>query len=542
MADRRKGLLTGTVVGLSVAAAAAVGMGVKWPSAMAAETPSLIRASTAPIFAPPPGAPLSFADIFERVAPAVVSIDVTTHLSQAEMREMNPFQQGAPLPFGLTPKGGQGGGDDDDDNGDPSAIPTPHGKGGKGAGKKAQGPEVQASGSGFFISSDGYLVTNNHVVENADTIKVKLNDKRELTAKVVGRDEGTDLAVLKVDGAGFPFVNFEDSAKPRVGDWVLAIGNPLGLGGTATAGIVSTIARQLPDKSSTFVDYIQIDAPINRGNSGGPTFDVYGRVFGVNTAIYSPNGGSIGIGFDIPADVAASITKQLMSGGKITRGYLGVTIQNVGSDNADSLGLKPDQGALITDVVTGGPGDKGGLHSGDIVMQVNGHDVTSSSDLTRQVAVAKAGDPLHLIVLRDGKRIPVEVRSGTRPAESALNVNDNQNPGDEDQNAPARPHAPRPMVLGLGLAPLSEGDRRKYSLGASVHGVVIESVVDDSEGGQIGLHPGDVIARAGDRAATTPQDVIAAVTEAKKDGRKGVFFLITHDGRNVGVTVKFETK
>jgi len=539
MADRRKGLLTGTVVGLGVAAAAAVGMGVKWPSAMAAETPTLIRASTAPIFAPPPGAPLSFADIFERVAPAVVSIDVTTHLSQAEMREMNPFQ-GVPLPFGLTPKGGQGGDDNDEDNGD-GAAPTPRGHG-KGAGKKPQGPEVQASGSGFFISSDGYLVTNNHVVENADTIKVKLNDKRELTAKVVGRDEGTDLAVLKVDGTGFPFVNFEDSAKPRVGDWVLAIGNPLGLGGTATAGIVSTIARQLPDKSSTFVDYIQIDAPINRGNSGGPTFDVYGRVIGVNTAIYSPNGGSIGIGFDIPADVAASITRQLMTGGKITRGYLGVTIQNVGSDNADSLGLKPDQGALITDVVTGGPGDKGGLHSGDIVMQVNGHDVTSSSDLTRQVAVAKAGDALHLLVLRDGKRIPIEVRSGTRPAESALNLNDNQNPGDDGQGAPDRPHAARPMVLGLGLASMSEADRRKYSLGAAVHGVVIESVADDSEGGQIGLHPGDVIARAGDRAAVTPQDVIAAVAEAKKDGRKGVFFLVTHDGRNVGVTVKFETK
>jgi serine protease Do len=542
MADRRKGLLAGTVLGLGVAVAAAAGMGVKWPSAMAAETP-LIKASTAPIFAPPPGAPLSFADIFERVAPAVVSIDVTTHLSQAEMREMNPFQ-GVPLPFGLTPKGGQDqgqGGDDGDDDSTPAPVPRGHG-GRTGPTKKQLGPEVQASGSGFFISPDGYIVTNNHVVENADTIKVTLNDKRQLTAKVVGRDEGTDLAVLKVDGSGFPFVNFEDSAKPRVGDWVLAIGNPLGLGGTATAGIVSTIGRNLPDRSSTFVDYIQIDAPINRGNSGGPTFDVYGRVIGVNTAIYSPNGGSIGIGFDIPADVAASITKQLMTGGKITRGYLGVTIQNVGADNADSLGLKPDQGALITDVVTGGPGEKGGLRSGDIVLEVNGHAVTSSSDLTRQVAVAHAGDTLHLIVLRDGKRVPVDVRSGTRPAESALNLNDNQNPGDDDQGAPAKPHTARQMVLGLGLAPLTDSARSKYSLGATVHGVVIESVVEDSEGGQTGLHPGDVIARAGDRAAVTPADVIAAVAEAKKDGRKGVFFLVTHEGHNVGITVKFETK
>jgi serine protease Do len=536
MADRKKGFLAGTMVGLGVAAVAAAGVGVQWPSAMAAETP-LIKASTAPIFAPPPGAPLSFADIFERVAPAVVSIDVTTHLSQREMQEMTPFQ-GLPLPFQANPRGGQGGDDDDQD-----APPVP-GRKGKGApSKKQQGPEVQASGSGFFISPDGYLVTNNHVVENADSIKVTLNDKRQLTAKVIGRDEGTDLAVLKVDGSGFPFVNFEDTAKPRVGDWVLAIGNPLGLGGTATAGIVSTIARQLPDNSTQFVDYIQIDAPINRGNSGGPTFDVYGRVIGVNTAIYSQSGGSIGIGFDIPADVAASITRQLMTGGKVTRGYLGVTIQNVGNDNAESLGLKPDQGALITDVVPGGPGAKGGLQSGDIVLTVNGHAVTSNSDLTRQVAMVHAGDTLHLGVLRDSKRINVDVTSGTRPAESQLALNnggDDQN--DDTQGAPDRQHAPRPTVLGMSLASISDSDRRRFSLGANVHGVVIEGVKEDSEAGQTGLRAGDVIARAGDRAAVTPGDVAEAVADARKAGRKGVFFLITHEGRNVGITVKFDAK
>ncbi len=537
MADRKKGFLAGTIIGLGVAAAAAAGVGVRWPAAMAAETP-LIKASTAPIFAPPPGAPLSFADIFDRVAPAVVSIDVTTHLSPREMQQMNPFQG---LPFGLTPRG-QGGDDDGDD--DAAPVPTPHGRTDRGAPvKKNKGPEVQASGSGFFISADGYIVTNNHVIENADTIKVTLNDKRKLTAKVVGRDEATDVAVLKVDGTGFPFVNFEESAKPRVGDWVLAIGNPLGLGGTATAGIVSTLTRSLPDKSTQFSDYIQIDAPINRGNSGGPTFDIYGRVIGVNTAILSPNGGSIGIGLDIPAAVVSSVAQQLISGGKVTRGYLGVTIQNVGDDNAESLGLKPDQGALITDVVPGGPGAKGGLQSGDIVLTVNGHEVTSNTDLTRQVAIVHAGDILHLVVLRDGKRVSIDVRSGTRPAESqlALNLNgDDQN--DDGAGAADKPHAAHPVVLGMSLAPLDMAARRRFSLGETVHGVVVEAVKEDSEAGQAGFHAGVVIARAGERAVVTPSDVEAAVAEAKKAGRKGVFFLVTDQGRNVGVTVKFDAK
>jgi serine protease Do len=542
MADNKNRLLVGTIVGLGVAAAAAAGVGVQWPAAMAAETP-LIKASTAPIFAPPPGAPLSFADIFERVAPAVVSIDVTTHLSQKEMQQINPFQG---LPFGLNPRGGQGnglGGDDDGDDEDSTPAPTPRGHGRSAPSKKQQGPTVQASGSGFFISADGYIVTNNHVVENAETIKVTLEDKRKLTAKVVGRDEGTDVAVLKVEGSGFPFVNFEDAAKPRVGDWVLAIGNPLGLGGTATAGIVSSLTRNLQDNSTQFADYIQIDAPINRGNSGGPTFDVYGRVIGVNTAILSPNGGSIGIGLDIPAATVSAIAKQLISGGKVTRGYLGVTIQSVGDDNAESLGLKPDEGAMIMDVTPGGPGAKAGVQVGDIVLTVNGHAVTSNTDLTRQVATARAGEVLHLGVLRDGRHIDVDVRSGTRPAESQLALGaGGEEQGDDNAASPDKPHAARPVVLGLSLAPVDDAARRKYSLGAAVHGVVVEAVKEDSEGGVAGFQPGIVIARAGDRAAATPADVAAAVAEAKKAGRKGVFFLVTDHGRNGGVTVKFDTK
>src|SRR6185437_14728923 len=233
---------------------------------------------------------------------------------------------------------------------------------------------MHAAGSGFFISPDGYIVTNNHVVDHADKITVHTSDDRTFKAHVVGRDPATDLAVVKVDTANMPFVSFEDRAKPRVGDWVVAVGNPFNLGGTATAGIVSALGRKNVSDSS-YVDYMQIDAPINRGNSGGPTFDLYGRVVGVNTAIFSPSGGSVGIGFDIPADVAASVSRQLIDHGKIVRGYIGAQIQDVTADIADSLDLKDRKGALVADVTPDGPADRAGLKAGDVVIDVNGQSV-----------------------------------------------------------------------------------------------------------------------------------------------------------------------
>jgi serine protease Do len=355
MAETKKGFLAGAAVGIGVAAVAAAGVGLQWPSAMAEGSQPVIRASTAPIFAPPPGAPLSFADIFAKVSPAVVSINVTSHVDLAKLQRESPDFGGLPFAIPGGPPQGRG-----------------IGRGGQGQGetspKAPKGPEVQASGSGFFISPDGYIVTNNHVIDGAESIKVVLTDKTELKATVVGHDEGTDLAVLKVEGKNHPFVTFATGAKPRVGDWVIAVGNPFNLGGTATAGIISAYGRDLQDSSSAFVDYLQIDAPINRGNSGGPTFDVYGNVIGVNTAIYSPSGGSVGIGFAIPANIADQITKELMSGHKITRGYLGVTIQNVTEDISASLGLKPNEGALVKDVVPGGPSDKAGIQQGDVVL------------------------------------------------------------------------------------------------------------------------------------------------------------------------------
>ncbi|HEY8002676.1 MAG TPA: trypsin-like peptidase domain-containing protein, partial [Phenylobacterium sp.] len=287
MTSKKTGYILGAVAGAGVMIAAVAGAGMRLPVAHADSQARLIKASTAPIFAPPPGAPMSFADIFDKVSPAVVSINVTSRVDASALRRIPGFEN---FPFDLQPKGGQGDGDDGD------SAPPQGGRTDKGQPKL---PTQQSAGSGFFISPDGYIVTNNHVVENAETIKVVLKDESELEATVVGRDEGTDLAVIKVKNTGrqFPFVNFENAGKPRVGDWVIAVGNPFGLGGTATAGIISAYGR---DIGETFVDYIQIDAPINRGNSGGPTFDIYGRVIGVNTAIFSPSGGSVGIGFAIP--------------------------------------------------------------------------------------------------------------------------------------------------------------------------------------------------------------------------------------------------
>ncbi|HXQ47249.1 MAG TPA: trypsin-like peptidase domain-containing protein, partial [Caulobacteraceae bacterium] len=336
MASLRSGIIIGiAVAGVAVAALAAGGLRVT-PNAMSVDHLQTRLASTATVFAPPPGAPLSFADIFEKVSPAVVSIDVTSHVSVRDLQNVPGFQN---FP-NLAPPG--------QDNGDENQAPT---------------QKAESQGSGFFISSDGYIVTNNHVITHAEDIKVTLKDGRILPARVIGHDTATDLAVIKVDGANFPFVDFENSAKPRVGDWVIAIGNPLGLGDTATAGIVSAYGRDIGD---SFVDFIQIDAPINLGNSGGPTFDTYGRVIGVNSQIASPSGGSIGIGFAIPADVAQNVTQQLIQHGQIVRGYMGASIENVTPQIAESLGMGSRKGALVADLTAGGPADKAGVKSGDV--------------------------------------------------------------------------------------------------------------------------------------------------------------------------------
>jgi serine protease Do len=452
---------------------------------------------------------MSFADIFEKVSPAVVSINVTTRVDLSRMPRQIPG-----LPFEFRPP--RQGGEED------------------GEGEGPRGPRRQSAGSGFFISADGYLVTNNHVIEDAESIKVVLKDETELDATVVGRDEGTDIAVLKVKGSGYTFVNFENSARPRVGDWVLTVGNPYNLGGTATAGIVSAYGR---DIGETFVDYIQLDAPINRGNSGGPTFDTYGRVIGVNTAIFSPTGGSVGIGFAVPADVAARVSRQLIANGKVVRGYIGAIIQDFNEDMAAAQGMAGQKGAIVAELTSGGPAERAGLAMGDIILSVNGTRVRSSSELTRQVAKAAPGDLLRLEVIRDGKPRTIEIRSGTRPSESQL-VAGQGGPGG---GAPG-PGRPAPSagqsLLGMTVAPLDEAGRRRAGLPADARGLVISNVDRSSDAATKGIQANDVLLRAGDRLLATPADLAAVVDQARRAGRPSVLVAVWRGGRTIFLPVK----
>ena len=400
-------------------------------------------------------------------------------------------------------------------------------------------PEQVGAGSGFFISPDGYIVTNNHVVDGADEITVTLKDQTSLKAKVIGRDTATDLAIVKVekvDGHPFPFVEFETKAKPRVGDWVVALGNPFGLGGTATAGIVSAYGRDIGEQ---YVDYIQIDAPINRGNSGGPTFDVYGRVIGVNTAIYSPNGASAGIGFAIPADIADNTAKELIARGHIDRGYLGVTIGSVSEDIQKSLGLPTKQGAYVTDLTPGGPSDKAGIKVGDIIVKLDGETMKDNTDLTRHVALAHPGQVLRLEVLRDGKLMNLDVRSGLRPSEAELAKLNGQGGDEEDQSGPSEPRGP--TVLGLNVAPITPATRHQYSIPQNASGVVITDVQPHTEAARDGLHPGDLVIMVNEQPVSSPAQLEAAVNAAKAAGRPSVLLLVQRDGRNVPVPLHFDT-
>lgn len=514
---KNRNFIAGAVAGLAIAGVAAAGVGVSFPgaSAQTAAQPQVVRASTAS-FAPPPGAPMSFADIIEQVSPAVVSIDVRTKPQVGQLRGIPGLEN---FPFDIVPRQPQ----------QPDESEEPQNEA-----EQPELPDQYGSGSGFFISADGYLVTNNHVVANAEEITVRLMDERELKATIVGRDEATDLAVLKVEGRNFPFVEFETQAKPRVGDWVIALGNPLQLGHTATAGIVSAYGRDIGEQ---YVDYIQIDAPINRGNSGGPTFDIYGRVIGVNTAIFSPTGYSVGIGFAIPAEVAQSITQQLIRNGRIERGYIGVTIASLDQDMADSLGLPSRDGAIVTDVVPGGPSDRAGLRPGDIIVRMNGEKVRNNTELTRRVGRVRAGEAINLEVLREGRTVAAQIRSGVRPSESELAARDE---GRDGQGRPG-PSAPEPSgvaVLGLQVAPLDANARKRFGLEDGVEGLVIAGVTPRSDGARKGLRAGDVIISANGRKVSAVPALQSIVTEARRAERPSVLLMITREGRNYPIPIE----
>jgi len=507
-----KSMLAGGVVGLAlgagVAGAAISGLGAQQP-AHGFDGASLIKAGDLTPVNPPAGAPMSFADLIEHVSPAVVSIETSGKIKV--------------------------------DAGDFPNLPGFSFPGQEGNGAQPKEQEVRGAGSGFFISADGYIVTNNHVIDGADDITVKLTNDQELKARVVGRDVATDLAVLKVEGKDFPFVRFELEHKPRVGDWVIAMGNPFDFSNTATAGIVSAFGRDLKDSSggADYVDYIQIDAAINRGNSGGPTFDMYGKVIGINTAIVTPSGANAGVGFAIPADVAAKITSQLVKGVAIQRGYVGIVIQAVDKDTAEALGITDLSGAYVNDITKGGPADKAGLQLGDIIRSVNGAAVKNQTDLTRRIAEVQVGEKVNLGIWRAGKMIDVAVTAALRPSEDQLTDTLNGKGKGDNGSAPNAAGAGAP-VIGLSVKPITPDARRTYGLDADVRGLVITDVDDNSDAGQKGVKPGDVIMLADSQPVNTAADLANIVAALKKAGRPSILLLISRDGRNVPLPVSLK--
>jgi serine protease Do len=482
------GVIGGLVLGAAVAGAAVTGLSANDGTATKGyDGASLVKSASANTVKPPMGAPATFADIIERVSPAVVSIETKGKSKTSGMPMIPGF----------------------------SAPPSDE-----------DGREVRGAGSGFFISADGYIVTNNHVVENADEITIELTDETKLKAKIIGRDAATDLAVLKVEGKNFPFVQFELTKRPRVGDWVIAVGNPFGLSGTATAGIVSAFGR--PDGAQGYVDYMQIDAAINRGNSGGPTFDLNGRVIGVNSAIITPSGASAGVGFAIPADVANAITKKLMAGGKVERGYIGVSIGAITDEIAESLALKDKEGAYIADLVKDGPSQKAGVQPGDIVKKVNGKPVRLHTDLTRHVADVRPGEKVVLEVMRNGKVLTLTVTAVLRPSEDNLSEALGGRPSLSPPDA-----TKEPSVLGLNVKPLSPENRKTYSIEADVKGLVITDLEPTSDGAKKGLRAGDVIVQANNVPVSTRAEFDKVVAELKAVGRPSILLLVNREGRNL---------
>ncbi len=437
--------------------------------------------------------PAGFADLVAKVKPAVISVRVKIPGSAEQMsmnengeeQEQIPIQPGSPLDRFFRQFGEQFGGDP------PERRQT-----------------IVGEGSGFFISADGYAVTNNHVVDHAKSVQVTTDDGTVYTAKVVGTDPKTDLAVIKVDGkSDFPYVKFAEH-PPKVGDWVIAVGNPFGLGGTVTAGIVSARGRDIG--AGPYDDYVQIDAPINKGNSGGPAFDVNGNVIGVNTAIFSPSGGSVGIGFDIPADTAKMVVSQLEKDGHVTRGWLGVQIQPVTAGIADSLGLKKAQGAMVDEPQSGSPAAKAGIEPGDIITAVNGAPVKDARDLARTIGTTAPGTSVKLDIIRKSEPRTVSLTVGQMPN------------GEKLANAESGSERPTGGVphLGLQVAPANE------VAGAGSQGVVVTAVDPNGAAAEQGFQTGTVILDVGGKAVANAGDVRDALTQAKDQGKHDVLMRV----------------
>ncbi|MDE0060590.1 MAG: Do family serine endopeptidase [Defluviicoccus sp.] len=385
---------------------------------------------------------------------------------------------------------------------------------------------MSAVGSGFIVDEDGHVVTNNHVVAGARSIRVRLHDGDTFDAKLVGGDAKTDLALLKIDaGRPLPFVEFGDSDRIRAGDWVMTIGNPFGLGGSVTAGIVSARGRDL--RGGSLVDFLQIDAPINQGNSGGPAFDATGKVIGVNASIYSPTGGNVGIGFAIPSNDAKRVIAGLKADGKIERGWLGVQIQPVTPDIAESLGMKDATGALVASLAETGPARDAGLEQGDIITKWDGAAVEKFRDLPRLVAGTEAGKVVELAILREGKAMTLSVTTGLMPTAQKV------------ASAPAKPAREGLAGTGITVADIDPAARSRFGLDEAASGALIRHVESDSPAWSRGIRAGDVIERVTYTPVKSAADAVEAVEQVRKDGRKAVLLTIDRKGEDRIVAVRF---
>ena len=432
--------------------------------------------------------PESFADLAEQLSPSVVNISTAQNVETGKgndspiddlFRELNPHgRDGAPR-------------------------------------------RVQSLGSGFVISADGLVVTNNHVIEDADEITVNFPNGLSLQAKVVGTDPQTDIAVLKIEhDAPLPFVSFGDSSIARVGDWVIAIGNPLGFAGSVSAGIIS--ARNRDINAGRYDDFIQTDAAINRGNSGGPLFNMDGEVIGVNTAIVSPTGGSIGIGFSVPSNLAASVVDQLQNFGVTRRGWLGVRIQTVNEELAEALGMEKAMGALVAEVTPGGPAEDSGLEAGDVIIKFDGKDVEEMRDLPRMVADTDVDKAVRVVVFRKGKTQTLKVTIGLLDEGETTQAALKEETTEENETTLD--------AFGLTLRPLSEAARAEFNVAEDVSGVLISDVAAGSVAAEKGVSAGDVIVEVGQEPVTSPTEIEAKISDAVDANRKSVLLLIQSEG------------
>ena len=503
---RRMALLATTVAGLTA--------GALFVAPSFAPNPPFAIAQNLSNEAKTVARPTGFADIVETVKPAVVSVRVKVEATGPQVSQLDelPFPKGSPMEQFFRRFGSP--------EGMPNVPNAPRGRN-----------FTSGQGSGFLISADGYAVTNNHVVEKASTVEVTFDDGKSYSAKVIGTDSRTDLALIKLEGGGsFPFVKLGDK-PPRVGDWVLAVGNPFGLGGTVTAGIVSARGRDIG--AGPYDDFLQIDAPVNKGNSGGPTFDVEGNVIGVNTAIFSPSGGSVGIAFAIPAETVKTVVAQLKDKGTVSRGWIGVQIQPVTKEIADSLGLKKAEGALVAEPQKDSPAVKAGIETGDVIVSVDGNPVKDARELSRKIGGMTPGSTIKLGILRQGAEKNLNLTLGELPAQREARAQ-TRTPRAEQDRDQATPLPNRSERSDRGDArndrdlQSSDGPRLGLSLapGGNEQGVVVAEVDPRGPAADLGFRAGDVILAVSGKSVTTPSDVRKALGEARSEGKRSVLMRV----------------